>query len=131
MKISESADELIANGANDLRFYETFLGNYPEFTEFFRGSDMKRQSNLLISAMVMIESHFARQNEGFSAYLKHLGTDHEKRGIAPSHYAQWTEAMLTALEVFHGSDWSEELKQAWDAAIENAVADILSGYDSK
>ena len=130
MNISESADQLISKGASDLRFYESFLGNYPEFAEFFRDTDMRRQSNLLISALVMIESHYARQNEGFSAYLKHLGSDHEKRGIAPSHYATWTEAMLNALAAFHGDDWSDELKQSWDAAIENAVADILSGYVS-
>ena len=41
-----------------------------------------------------------------------------------------TEAMLAALKVFHGDDWSDDLKGEWDAAIENAVANILSGYTS-
>ena len=130
MDISESANKLLLNGSVDLRFYETFLDSYPKFQEFFRGTNMQRQSNLLISALVMVEAHHAKENEGFAAYLKHLGSDHEKRGITADHYAMWTEAMLASLKLFHGDEWSDELNNAWDTAIEKAVSDILSGYAS-
>ena len=130
MHISESIDKILQEGSVGKRFYDIFLTRYPEFKEFFSQTNMQRQSNLLISALVLAESHYTRPNEGFRAYLRHLGEDHQERGIAPEDYAKWKEAMLATLEDFHGADWTKELRDHWNAAIDKAVGNIIAGYSS-
>ncbi len=131
MNITESANQMIGTGSIGRTFYGLFLGLYPDFRDFFRGTDMDRQGNLLINAMVLIESHYRNPEEGLGEYLNCLGAMHQEMGIAPHDYACWKDAMLHTLQEFHGDHWSLALNDDWDAAIEKAIGEIIAGYSGE
>jgi hemoglobin-like flavoprotein len=129
MDISDSVTEILKS--EDLiggQFYDRFFTECPHLKEHFNGVDMKRQSALLTSALVLVETIHSKEAVGLSPYLKMLGKDHQERGIEVADYGEWTESMIRTLSEFHGSQWNERLEQEWRQAIADAVQIMLDAY---
>ena len=132
MDITESVAEILKS--SDLiggKFYDRFFADCPHVKAHFKNVDMKRQSALLTSAIVLIETVHTRDAAGLSPYLQLLGRDHQKRGIEDEDYAEWTESMIRTLAEFHGDQWNDNLEQQWRDAIGQAVGIMLDAYQKK
>ncbi|MGB7345709.1 MAG: globin domain-containing protein [Pirellulaceae bacterium] len=130
MNISDSVTKILES--EDLlggQFYDRFFTECPHLKIYFKGVDMSRQSAMLTSAIVLVETVYSKPSNGLSPYLRLLGKDHHARGISIDDYTDWTESMLRTLEQFHGDDWTKELEREWYAAITNSVKVMLESYD--
>lgn len=124
-RILEAKDQLAA------MFYEHFLTQYPEHQPLFARVDFSRQRVLLTTTLMIVERFHSSPSPAVEQYLQYLGTKHHQLEIPRSAYDQWTEAMLTTMQRFHGDDWSEDLAQQWREAIENARDRMFQGYEQR
>jgi hemoglobin-like flavoprotein len=121
-QILQAKDEL------GVMFYEHFLEKYPELQKHFQDIDLKRQSTLLVTALMIIERHWTDPRTGTELYLRHLGTKHKDFGIPEDAYESWLEAMLETMQKFHGQDWTPSVESQWRQAFDLAIQNILRGY---
>jgi hemoglobin-like flavoprotein len=111
-------------------FYEHFLAQYPEVQRYFQGVDLKRQSILLTTALMIIERHSRHPSPALEQYLQYLGSRHHGLHIPRDAYAVWMKAMLETLQRFHGADWTPVLEGQWRKAFEGAVQLMFEGYEA-
>ena len=109
-------------------FYLVFLEHHPDVQRYFFGVDMKRQNTLLTMALIVVERHAQGQYEVARSYLRLLGKKHLERGIPREAYPKWHQAMMGTLERFHGPNWSAPLAEQWSAALDSAIAAMLTVY---
>jgi hemoglobin-like flavoprotein len=112
-------------------FYGSFFDRSPEVKAHFRGVDMKQQGMLLTMALLVVERHYMSSYPTTTMYLKYLGTKHHGRGIKPELFPNFRDALLLALEQFHGSDWDAALAHQWREAMDRAAAVMLEGYETR
>jgi hemoglobin-like flavoprotein len=110
------------------RFYQVFFERCPEARGYFAGVDLKYQAALLTMALNVMERYRTQGYPAMAAYLKYLGHKHHRRNVPPELYPRWGEALLSALEQFHGADWDEEAARQWREAIERTTQVMLTGY---
>jgi hemoglobin-like flavoprotein len=109
-------------------FYLVFLDQYPEVRKHFEGVNLRTQGMLLTMALMVMERHYSGPYPATEMYLKYLGSKHHERGIAPELFPKFRNALLAALERFHGKDWSTPLAGQWTDAIEGTSRTMLEGY---
>jgi hemoglobin-like flavoprotein len=109
-------------------FYIVFLDTYPEVRQFFARVNLKRQAVLLTAALQLSVQYYLKSFPAIAAYLKILGEKHQDWGIAAEHYPKFRAAMLDTLCRFHGDDWTPQLAEQWNDAIELASNKMLDGY---
>ncbi len=124
-RILEGKDQLAA------MFYDHFLTEYPEHRPLFARVNMARQQVLLTTTLMIVERFSSSPSPAVEQYLQYLGTKHHELDVPRSAYDQWTEAMLTTMQRFHGDDWSEDLGKQWRSAIENARDRMFQGYEER
>jgi hemoglobin-like flavoprotein len=130
--IHESIEEIVqARDELGTMFYEHFLAKYPELQKHFQYVDLKRQSMLLINALLIIERHGTDSTPATELYLQHLGTKHNDLGIPEDTYESWVKAMLETMQKFHGSDWTPSLEEQWRQAFDRAIELMFHGYDQR
>ena len=127
--IQESLQRLLQHQAAvaDL-FYEIFLDRYPEARPYFQGVNLRQQAILLTMALTVIEGYYSHSFPSMAMYLKYLGTKHHGRGVPAELYPSFCDALLSALEQFHGPDWNPRLAGQWQEAIRRASQAMLEGY---
>ena len=132
MDIRESIRQIVqAKDELGTMFYEHFLSQYPDLQKYFQDVDLKRQSMLLINALMIIERHWTESTPATELYLPHLGTKHRDLGIPEDAYKPWVKAMLETMQKFHGSDWTPSLENQWRQAFDTAIQDIFRGYEQR
>jgi hemoglobin-like flavoprotein len=109
-------------------FYEVFFTRCPEARAYFAGLNMEYQAALLTMALKMLEAYHTHGYPAMAAYLKYLGHKHHMRAVLPELYSQWGDALLAALEQFHGDAWSDAVARQWRAAFEKARDVMLLGH---
>lgn len=112
-------------------FYELFFERFPEVRQHFDGVNLTRQAVLVTMALIIIERYFHEPFAATELYLQYLGTRHKERAIAQELYPKWCEAMLSALEQFHGESWNDALAGQWREAIGQATEVMFEGYDER
>jgi hemoglobin-like flavoprotein len=130
MNISESIGKILES--RDLlggKFYDRFFVECPHLKMYFKDVDMDRQSAMLTSAIVLVETIHSKSSDGLSPYLRLLGKQHQERGISVDDYTDWAESMLRTLEEFHGDNWSKALEREWYAAMMKSVKIMLEAYE--
>jgi hemoglobin-like flavoprotein len=132
MEIDESVQQIL--GGKDklgVMFYEYFLTNYPEVQRHFENVDLKRQSNLLVTALMIIGRHAAHPSPATELYLKYLGTKHNDLRVSKDVYSVWVKAMLETMQKFHGQAWTPRLEDQWRQAFGRAIELMFQGYDQR
>lgn len=109
-------------------FYPRFLAACPAAGEFFLGTNMQMQANILINSLQMVVALSQHNYPAAKSYLKIIGHRHFQRQIPEAHYAAFRDAMLDALEEFHAEDWNDELARDWRLAFDDATVAMLQGY---
>lgn len=132
MEIHESIQQIVqAKDELGEMFYEHFLTNYPEVKQHFEKVDLKRQNNLLVTALMIIERHAAHPSPATDLYLQHLGTKHLDFQVPKEVYGFWVKAMLETMKKFHGQDWTPHIEDQWREAFDRAIEIMFRGYEHR
>lgn len=109
-------------------FYDNLFTAYPEAKPLFANTDMKKQQQMLVAALVLVVDNLRDPNK-LQETLKGLGARHVKYGTLPEHYPLVGNALLTTFEQYLKTDWTAEVKQAWVEAYGAITALMLEGAD--
>jgi hemoglobin-like flavoprotein len=121
MDIQESMHRLLQSKETFGRvFYEVFFERCPEARGYFAGINMEHQAAVLTMALKVLEAYSTHAYPAMATYLRYLGHKHHMRAVEPELYPQWRDALLSALEQFHGADWSDTASRQWREAFEKA-----------
>ena len=112
-----------------IMFYDRLLDEYPEVRPYFDKVDFGRQRILLTTALMIVERYYTNPTPAIEQYLQYLGTRHNELGIPRATYASWIITMIETMRRFHGEQWSGELEQQWQSAIDQARQLMFQGYD--
>ena len=116
-KIKPEADAFVEG------FYDNLFTDNPEAKPLFEHTDMKKQKAMLLQALVFTVENL-RNPDALSSALKGMGARHVKYGALPAHYPLVGGALLKTFEQKLGSEWTEEVKQAWVAAY-GAISELM------
>jgi len=109
-------------------FYEVLFRRFPKIRLHFDGVDMERQALVVTMALDSVVHHADGDYPAVRLYLRHLGTQHHRKGISPELYPMWCDAMMVALETFLGELWDETLAAQWRKALNQATHTMVEGY---
>jgi len=109
-------------------FYENLFTDYPAAQPLFEHTKMAKQKKMLLNALVMTVENL-RQPDVLSEKLKGLGARHVKYGALPEHYPLVGNSLLKTFEQYLGTNWTEEIKQAWVDAYEAISTLMLEGAE--
>ena len=129
MTISESVQALLSSKGRVIeRFYEQFPTEHPELKRHFENRNLTVQASMLTVALASVEAYYSHRFFATEHYLKVLGNRHYHEGVRPEDYPKFSSTLLEILEGFLGDDWSPELKDEWQQALDLAIATMLEGY---
>jgi hemoglobin-like flavoprotein len=129
MDIKESLHRLLQGKESfGVLFYEVFFERCPEARTYFVGTNMDYQAVVLTMALKILEAYATCSYPATATYLKYLGHKHHSRAIPPELYPRWRDALLDALERFHGPDWDDTAAAQWREAFERAREAMFQGY---
>jgi hemoglobin-like flavoprotein len=132
MDIEKSLKLILQSGDQfGASFYDIFFERCPKAAEYFKDTDMSRQSLVLTMALQLLAQYYANGFLSIKQYLQTIGTRHDDWGIPREMYTDWRDAMLAALEKFHGEQWNDALANQWREAIERATEAMFHGYDRR
>jgi NAD(P)H-flavin reductase/hemoglobin-like flavoprotein len=120
---------LVQAEADDLAnyFYARIFLADPGLRELFPVDMTAPRSRLLSSLVTVMQTIDDPQR--FDEYLKTLGRDHRKFHVVPEHYGIVGTALLDALRVYAGQQWSIEYDQAWRDAYDAMATRMLGGAE--
>jgi hemoglobin-like flavoprotein len=132
MDIQESVRQIVEGKEKfGAIFYERSLSQYPEVQQYYQGFDVKRQSLLLVSALMILERHAVDPTPATELYLQHLGTRHHDRHVTRDVYSDWIAVLLEAMRDFHSEDWTPALEEQWRRVLDAGVEIMFDGYDHR
>lgn len=120
-KVLRRRNEFIAS------FYERLFTMYPEVIPLFEKVNMTRQQEKLLAALATIVNNL-RRPDVLAPYLKELGRHHVDYHVRPEHFPMVGAALLATFEAFLDNDWTDELKDSWGEAYNEAARLMLEGY---
>jgi hemoglobin-like flavoprotein len=128
VSVLEESFDLVAPRCEELveRFYERLFDHAPELRLLFRDTDMERQRQLLLGALVLLRNSL-RDLQSIVPALQALGTRNAARGVRPEHYPIAGAVLLVSLAEAGGSAWRYEYTRAWADAYVLLQETILSG----
>ena len=124
----EESFDLVAPRAEDLveRFYERLFAIALEVRPLFAGTDLPRQRQMLLGALVLLRKSL-RNLGAIVPALQAMGARHATYGVRPEHYPIVGAALLASLAEVGGSAWVDEYTQAWADAYQVVQDTMLSG----
>ena len=96
-------------------FYQKLFLDHPQLKPLFADTDIKRQEEKLMTALVMIIDNLCNFPY-LENLLKSLGARHIKYGVDTKHYRILGETLFKTLEYYLEKDWTLEVKLAWKEA---------------
>lgn len=109
------------------RFYEELFKRYPGVIPLFDGTEPHKQHKKLLAALKLVVNSL-RKPDDLNKALRELGAKHQGYGAEPEHYQAVAATLLDVMAEFAGELWTDEVREAWQAAL-GAVADtMLSAY---
>ena len=122
-KIKPHATEFSAS------FYHNLFGSSPKLRALFKETDMKKQQQKLVSALVLLVES-VRDPDRLVPVLRDLGAKHKGYGVIEKHYPAVGAALLQTLEQYLKDDWTKEVQQAWLSTFDAIAQIMLEGADS-
>jgi hemoglobin-like flavoprotein len=128
VNILEESFDLVAPRGEELieRFYERLFTNAPELRPLFAHTDMARQRQMLLGALVLLRKSL-RNLAPIVPALQAMGARHAAYGVRPEHYPIVGAALLSSLAEIGGDAWIPEYSQAWADAYQVVQDTMLSG----
>jgi len=121
----ETSFDLVAPRGDELMeiFYANLFEAAPAVTELFAHTDMTRQRQMLLSALVLLRNSL-RDLDAVVPTLKKLGARHTAYGAEPEHYPVVGTALIAAMAEVAGPKWKRSYTRAWGQAFD-VVADAM------
>jgi hemoglobin-like flavoprotein len=124
--VQEGFSQLLTRGdAPIIRFYENLFETAPELQSLFSG-DMERQARKFLQSLKVIVSGLTA-TEKAAPVLQRLGERHRGYGVESSHYDIVGGVLVSTLAETLGDDFSEDMREAWDAAFQLIAALMRTG----
>jgi hemoglobin-like flavoprotein len=126
--ILEESFDVVATRGEELieRFYERLFDSAPEVRPLLAETDMPRQRQMLLGALVLLRKSL-RNLASIVPALQALGARHATNGVRPEHYPIVGTALLSSLAKIGGSAWRCEYTRAWADAYFVVQETMLSG----
>jgi hemoglobin-like flavoprotein len=105
------------------RFYEVLFQRYPQAQALFHRRPPQVQQRMLQEALVAVLDHLEEAG-WLEGTLQGLGAQHAGYGVTDEMYDWVGESLLATIAEVAGDDWSDELSEAWTAAL-GAVSGIM------
>lgn len=113
IELVENSWDFVVMNSNEagINFYNRLFEIDPSLRALFK-EDIKSQSQKLIALITFAVHKLHNFNEIISD-VKALGLRHRRYEVKPEYYATVAEALLWTLEKGLGSQWTQEMKEAW------------------
>ena len=124
----ETSFDLIAPRGDELveRFYADLFEAAPAVRPLFANSDMVRQRQMLLSALVLLRRSL-RNLEAIVPALREMGARHVAYGARSAHYPIVGAVLIGAMADIGGDAWKPEYTQAWSEAFELVAQTMIEG----
>jgi methyl-accepting chemotaxis protein len=99
------------------RFYDELFNRYPDVKPMFANVSLEDQQKKLVSALKLVINNL-RNPEALESALAELGQRHKGYGAEAVHYKAVIETLLDVLKEAAGSQWTPEVHQAWNDALQ-------------
>jgi hemoglobin-like flavoprotein len=100
-------------------FYGKLFSDHPHLRKLFP-KQMESQHSKLIDMLSLIVTHMERP-QLIEEAMALSGNRHVSYGVKPEYYAYVGEAFLWMLERGLGTDWNDEIREAWANCYQFAV----------
>lgn len=97
-------------------FYKRLFLKYPSVRSLF-GGPMNAQHEKFVAMLSFIVARIDRP-DALMGEVAEMARRHERYGVKPAYYPPVGEALLWTLEQGLGNEWSEDVRQAWEACYE-------------
>jgi hemoglobin-like flavoprotein len=122
VEVSEHESELTD------RVYESLFAKRPDAVELFGTYSRANQQRMMAETLAAVLNMLDQQH-WLGEYVHAMGSRHQFSYETPTDmYAPYAEAMLEALAVVSGSDWTLELERSWKAALDRVNDMMTAGY---
>ena len=108
-------------------FYSKLFFERPDLKKLFP-EEMEAQYKKILSMLSMIVMRLDRPDE-ISEEIKELGKRHKGYGVRPGHYKPVGDAFIWTLQTGMGTDWTEELKSAWNKCFLSLSVDMIKSAE--
>jgi hemoglobin-like flavoprotein len=98
------------------RFYQELFKRYPDVKPMFANVSLEDQQRKLLSALKLVINNL-RNPDALENALEELGKRHKGYGAENAHYNAVIETLLDVLREAAGSQWTNEVHQAWSDAL--------------
>ena len=105
-------------------FYSRLFNQHPELRHMFP-KDMQQQYSKLVGMLNIVVMRLERLEE-LTTELHAMAERHTSYGVKPEHYAAIKDALLWTLGKAHGSEFSDELKNAWSKAYDTLTISMTT-----
>ncbi|MBK9254865.1 MAG: hemoglobin [Saprospiraceae bacterium] len=103
-------------------FYSKLFADQPAIRKLFP-SDMNKQYIKLVDMLSSIIMNLD-QPESFSADIVAMSKRHTGYGVRPAHYAMVGAALLWTLKQGLGTEWNQEIEDAWTSCY-TSLAEVM------
>ena len=121
-KVKPQADAFVVS------FYDNLFTDYPQAKPLFEGTDMAKQGKKLLQSLILVIENL-RKPDIFSVALKGLGARHVQYGALPEHYPLVGSTLLKTFAAYLGTEWTDDVQQAWVDAYGAITTIMLEGAD--
>jgi hemoglobin-like flavoprotein len=121
----ETSFDLIAPRGDELVeiFYTRLFATAPAVKPLFAGTDMPRQKQMLLGALVLLRKSL-RQLDRIVPALREMGARHVAYGATAEHYPVVGQVLLASMAEVAGPAWRPEYERAWAKAY-GTVAGVM------
>ncbi len=108
-------------------FYSNMIGGHPELKALFSESDQLsgKQAERLANAIYKYASNIDNLKP-MMPMINHINKVHVRIGITPAQYDIVGQYLLDAFRTLLGDAWTEELKDAWNAAYQQLAVIMIA-----
>lgn len=104
-------------------FYGWLFIQYPSLRSMFTGS-MESQYQKFVDMLSIIVARLDRPAT-VAQEISQLAKSHARYGVKPEHYVAVKEALLWTLKQGLGTDWNDDVEQAWVACYDILTQSML------
>jgi methyl-accepting chemotaxis protein len=124
----ETSFDAIAPRGEELmdRFYARLFETAPAVRPLFAGTDMRRQKNMLLGALVLLRAS-VRDLDAIVPKLRQLGARHVAYGARPEHYPVVGNVLIASMAEVAGPAWRREYADAWTEAFGVVAGAMMAG----
>ncbi len=123
--IKESYTFVSADGRIASLFYARLFHDNPHLKDLFE-PDLKPLKEKFAETLAIVVDHSAKLDE-IGGEIEDLGRKHVDYLVKDADYSPTGEALVWALQLVHGDNWTYELETAWRKAYRLIVDRMLEG----